>query len=118
DIEIKDPGLLRFNVPGTYLVTFTVANGFGAVAQDTRTVTVVGGTTLIPKTSWSLRFADSQAVGFPATNAFDGNTTTLWQTQSNVQLPHELQIDLGAPYSITGLRYLPRQDGSTVGRIG
>jgi lysophospholipase L1-like esterase len=121
DITVKDPGLVRFNVPGVYVVTLNIINGFGAITQDTRTITVLGGNTLIPKTSWTLLSTDSQDPSYPASNAFDGNTNTLWQTQSGAspaQLPHEIQIDLHNTYRIAGLRYLPRQDGSTLGRIG
>ena len=56
-----------------------------------------------------------------ATNAFDGKSTTLWHTRwssSAAPLPHEIQINLGATYNLTGFRYLPRQDGKSNGRIG
>ena len=36
-------------------------------------------------------------------------------------MPHEIQINLGASYSVSGIRYLPRQDGgggAANGRIG
>jgi lysophospholipase L1-like esterase len=120
DITVQNPGLVRFNIPGVYTVTFTAANSFHAAVTDTRTITVLGGSTLIPKTNWSLRFFDSAQSGFPATNAFDGNTSTYWLTESLVsppQPPHEIQIDLGATYDIAGLHYLPRPDSST-GRVG
>ena len=32
-------------------------------------------------------------------------------------MPHEIQIDLGAAYDLTGFQYLPRQDGSACGWI-
>ena len=32
--------------------------------------------------------------------------------------PHEIQVDLGAAQDVVGFRYLPRQDGPTVGNIG
>ncbi len=56
-----------------------------------------------------------------ALNGFDGNSATIWHTQycpTTSQLPHEIQIDMGAPTLISGFRYLPRQDGGTHGRIG
>ena len=76
----------------------------------------------ISQSGWSLLFADSQetiAENCSATNAFDGNTATIWHTQytpSATPYPHELQIDLGAIYDIAKFKYLPRQDG-TNGRI-
>jgi endo-alpha-N-acetylgalactosaminidase len=54
-------------------------------------------------------------------NSFDGNSSTFWHTRWYDRadpLPHEIQIDLGASYALSGFRYLPRQDGSPNGRIG
>jgi alpha-glucosidase (family GH31 glycosyl hydrolase) len=85
--------------------------------------TPIGGGT-IPKTGWQLVYADSQETtneNGAATNAFDGSTGTIWHTKWSSpagQLPHEIQIDLGATYNVDGFRYLPRQDGGINGRIG
>ncbi|MEU3460414.1 phosphocholine-specific phospholipase C [Streptomyces sp. NPDC006733] len=57
----------------------------------------------------------------PATKAVDGNPATYWHSQwspTGAPLPHELQLDLGGARTVTGLTYLPRQDGSANGRIG
>jgi len=96
----------------------TVINSLGAVAQDTRTVTVLGGNAFIPATSWGVQ-VDSSEAAHPATAAFDGNANTFWETDSvvNSPLPHQITIDLGATYDVGGFRYLPRQDSSN-GRIG
>jgi lysophospholipase L1-like esterase len=120
DITSKNTGVVRFNTPGTFAATLTVANATGATTQVTRNITVMGASVLIPRNAWVLKSADSQDVSHPATAAFDGSTSTFWLTQSVApQLPpHEIQIDLGGTYDIGGFRYLPRQDGSTVGRIG
>jgi hypothetical protein len=78
----------------------------------------------IPQSAWSLHAVDSQetAVGnFRATSAFDGNPNTMWATQwfaSSPPPPHDIQINLGGTYDITGFRYLPRQDGRSEGTIG
>jgi hypothetical protein len=77
----------------------------------------------IPRSSWSLHFVDSQetTAGDHATNAFDGNPATKWATEwvaSAPPPPHELQINLGAVYDVSGFRYLPRQDGQVNGGIG
>ena len=85
---------------------------------------------LIPQTNWTLLFVDSQELSgpaqngccdpTPATNVFDGDPNTFWNTEwVTVQpnFPHEIQIDLGASYSIAGFRHLPRQDGRNNGRI-
>ncbi|WP_018350186.1 TIM-barrel domain-containing protein [Longispora albida] len=80
------------------------------------------GSPAIPKTGWSLVYADSQetaSANNAAANAFDGNTSTMWHTAwSGGTLPHEIQIDMGAAYKVDSLRYLPRQDGGVNGRIG
>ncbi|MFH0518525.1 sigma-70 family RNA polymerase sigma factor [Streptomyces sp. M41] len=78
----------------------------------------------IPKTSWSLLYADSEEFygeAGAASNAFDSDPNTIWHTAwyySNDELPHEIQIDLGATYELEGLTYLPRQDGNPNGTIG
>jgi lysophospholipase L1-like esterase len=81
--------------------------------------------TVIPRTNWMVVFADSQDVvtGGAAEGSFDGNTGTMWHTQwfdvtPNPPPPHEIQINLGAIYEVSGFRYLPRQDGSQNGWIG
>ena len=49
-----------------------------------------------------------------AVNAIDGDPHTLWHSRFSERLakhPHELVIDLGKSYDISGFRYLARQDG-------
>ncbi|MFF2624185.1 discoidin domain-containing protein [Kitasatospora griseola] len=51
----------------------------------------------------------------------DGNSATIWHTRwstTATPLPHEIQLDLGARYSVDSLTCLPRQDGGVNGRIG
>ncbi|HEY0467469.1 MAG TPA: discoidin domain-containing protein [Polyangiaceae bacterium] len=77
----------------------------------------------IPHTSWSLVSTDSQetvAEDGHATNAFDDSTSTFWHTQyqdAKPAPPHEIVIDLGASYSLTGMRYTPRQDDNQNGMV-
>jgi lysophospholipase L1-like esterase len=118
----SSPGIVHFDRAGTFPITFTVTDALGAAAAVTRTVTVVGGQSL-PRTGWTLRFVDSQetaAGNYAATNAFDGNSNTIWTTQwqaAQPAHPHEIQIDLGAVRDVVGFRYLPRQDTETAGNI-
>ncbi len=121
----QNPGVVTFPNAGTYVVNFTVTDSLGAAdpTPATRTVIVQSASSgVIPQAGWTVRYVDSQeTVGesAPATNAFDGNTSTFWHTQwLNAQpgMPHELQIDLGSTYSVSGFRYLPRQ-GVDNGRI-
>ncbi len=91
------------------------------------TTTCAPGGGVVPRTGWSVRYVDSQetvAENGAATNAFDGNISTIWHTKytgGSDPAPHEIQINMGASYSVSGLRYLPRQDGGSGaanGRIG
>lgn len=68
----------------------------------------------IPKNNWKIIFFDSEAPTHPAVNAIDGDAATLWASPwGDVQppFPHEIQIDLGAVYPISGFEFTPRQDG-------
>lgn len=74
----------------------------------------------ISKSAWTLLSADSEAEGNPASYAFDGNNNTFWHTpwgNAETTYPHEIAINLGALYQLTGFSYLPRQDNSVNGTI-
>jgi lysophospholipase L1-like esterase len=119
DQLVLSPGLVHFDRSGVFPITFNVTDALGRTTTATRVVTVVGGQA-IPTAGWTVPFVDSQEAGFEAANAFDGNPGTFWGTEwtgAQPPPPHEIQIDLGANRDIVGFRYLPRQDGSTVGNI-
>ena len=127
DATSEDPGPRQFSNPGSFTVTFTVtdATGLSDPTPAVRLVTVQSGTPVepLPQTNWSVWSVDSEELAGEdgaASNAFDGDPATKWVTQWNggsPTPPHELQISLGGRYTISGLRYLPRQDGSDNGRI-
>jgi hypothetical protein len=118
---------------GTDTFTYKVMDGKGATATGTVTVTVSATNTdsdtdpknpaLLPQDGWTLKYVDSQELigeNGAAENAFDNDPTTFWHTQwsgSSPKHPHEIQIDLGGVYEIQGFQYLPRQDGTSNGRI-
>ena len=77
----------------------------------------------IPKTNWTLKYADSEELvgeNGAAINSFDDDVNTIWHTEwygGDDPQPHEIQINLNKYYDLTGLKYLPRQDGDDNGRI-
>ena len=77
----------------------------------------------IPQAAWSVIYVDSQETSCyngAATNAIDGNSSTMWHTQycgAAPATPHEIRINLGAAYNLSAFQYLPRQDGSACGWI-
>jgi hypothetical protein len=102
--------------------TGNVVVSVGGVASNGSAFAVT--TTAIPHTNWTLKFVDSQettAGNYAATNAFDGNPNTMWHTAWTVSpvppQPHEIQINLGAVYNVSGILETPRQDGQTIGMI-
>jgi YVTN family beta-propeller protein len=80
------------------------------------------GGQLLARGGWTVT-ADSEervAENGAAANAIDGNPSTIWHTQyqgSTPPLPHWLTIDLGGPFRLGGLRYLPRQDAGPNGTV-
>ncbi|MEZ4733352.1 MAG: M60 family metallopeptidase [Caldilineaceae bacterium] len=74
----------------------------------------------LARDQWRVHDVDSENPDGPATNAFDGNPATHWHTMwwyDRPAHPHEVQIDLGGRYALSGFTYLPRQSGGN-GRIG
>ena len=72
------------------------------------------------KTVYVKVLVDSEARGYEGVNALDGNPNTLWHTEwqnTSPRHPHEIVVDLGAVYEITGVEYLPRSDGAANGSI-
>jgi len=122
---LEDPGPMTFNNPGTYTVTFTVTDVFGLADPFPASVTIKvlpGGNSVLPRADWTITFVNSEEVilgNHSASNVLDGNPNTIWTTQwNNVEGPHDIQIDLGAAFTIDAFRYLPRPNsGGANGRI-
>lgn len=76
----------------------------------------------IPRTNWKVVYADSEELSGDdgnAANVFDLQFTSIWHTEwenKSPKMPHQLVIDLGGKYTVTGMKLLPRQDNSS-GRI-
>jgi galactose oxidase len=71
----------------------------------------------LPRAGWTIS-ADSQASGDAAGNVLDGDADTIWQTANSAPLPHSITIDMHTAQLVSGLSYLPRQDGILDGTIG
>jgi len=74
----------------------------------------------LPRTGWTATASDASSL-FPAGNVLDGNAATMWHSRYEsppARLPHSITIDMRSVQDISGLRYLPRQDGTANGHIG
>ncbi len=104
------------------LVADSEVNGNSWTTMAELTVLDGNGTPL-NQSGWTLHSVDSEELvgeNGDAVNAFDGNAATFWHTQwsgGNPPPPHEIVIDLGTVQTVSGFRYLPRQDGGENGRI-
>ncbi|UKJ08571.1 MBG domain-containing protein [Solitalea lacus] len=118
-----------------YSVPFTVPNTSGnliitAVATDDEGLSTVSApvnitlkepwcssSPLIPQGDLKVRYADSQQgvgaapeLNHASDKAIDNSSLTYWSTQSDAPVPsfpHEIQLDLGATYSVNQFKYLP-----------
>jgi galactose oxidase len=75
----------------------------------------------LPRTGWTAT-ADGEEPGDGTSSVLDGDALTMWHTpySSNTvpPYPHQITIDMHAVHVVTGLAYLPRQDGNLNGTIG
>lgn len=74
----------------------------------------------ISRQKWNIRYADSEETrsgNRTADKVFDLQESTFWQTVDNVAYPHQLVIDLGKEYTVTGFRMLPRAEQGVPGLI-
>ncbi|MGZ0171741.1 MAG: discoidin domain-containing protein, partial [Planctomycetales bacterium] len=77
---------------------------------------------LLDRTKLKITRASSESSGNQkrAANAIDGDSRTHWHTSFSPEVdkhPHELVIDLGDERSVSGVRYLARQDGGWNGAL-
>ena len=64
--------------------------------------------------------ASSQNSEYPAADAYDGDSTTAWNSEfkgKGASYPHELQLELEKDARLTGLKVLPRQGESRAGWV-
>ncbi|MEM7126668.1 MAG: putative Ig domain-containing protein [Chloroflexota bacterium] len=80
-----------------------------------------GNGAAINRSDWTISADSEETVGEDgrATNAIDGNSNSIWHTEwyansgddNDPPHPHQLIIDMGIGYELSGLRYLPRPGG-------
>lgn len=93
-----------------------LANIQAAPAPEEEVVTMAA----IGQAGWTI-VASSQQGSNPATSAIDGSTTTFWHSEYSPTLralPHTVTVDMKAVALVGSISCLPRQDGSSNGRIG
>jgi hypothetical protein len=78
---------------------------FGNLTTSSTTAPEWGNTTACPDTDPDYALnqtvtASSNAPGYPAANAVDGNTSTYWESLNNAGYPQTLTVDLGATEGI------------------
>ena len=111
------------STPGSYRYVKLVAeseidgNQWAAAAE---VYVLDGNGNSIDRSSWTAS-ATSQEFDSPATHAIDGNINTKWHTQWRIiapRHPHQLTIDMGAAYDVSGFHYLPHQEniGGTIAK--
>lgn len=82
-----------------------------------------GNPQIIPQGQLSLVSVDSEELtgeNDAGINAIDGDSLTIWHTQwfsASPPPPHQITLSLGGTYTVTGLKYLPRNDGYENGFI-
>jgi len=72
------------------------------------------------KENWKIISADDEHKELKAEYAIDDDPSTFWHTHWNgdyIKHPHEIVIDLGEEFKLSGFTYLPRQDGNNSGNI-
>lgn len=107
---------------GSYDVTLTVTDSRGTNTQTlTNFITADGSDPTLPMTIHYVNSEETVGSNGAATNAIDGAVGTIWHTKwqgGSISHPHDIEINLGAPFMISAVTYLPRLDGNTSGRIG
>ena len=75
----------------------------------------------VNRAAWKVVSFDSQHSGNEASKAIDDDLSTFWHTEWNgtpAAYPHQLVIDMGETYRVTGFTYTGRGDGNENGMVG
>ena len=108
--------LATLNIPIKYIGS-TTGNSFNGLIDEIE-LTNDQDDSIIPTTDNEQNPAEGS--DGPISNAFDGDTSTLWHSQyspSIKALPATFTVDMGKEYKINKLTYVPRQSGGANGYI-
>jgi O-glycosyl hydrolase len=107
------PGTAPGRYPATLTLRYTSAGERGELSRD---LPVLLG--IVPHQGMTAT-ADSAQSGYEPANAIDDAPATMWHSQwsPDQPLPHEITLDLGANYDVSGLTYQPRNDNNDHGII-
>ncbi|MHA0856127.1 endo-alpha-N-acetylgalactosaminidase family protein [Paenibacillus sp. CMAA1364] len=105
-VSVDQAGTL--NATGAGAATITVTTTDGSNISATVSVNVFLANQIVPQGQMTASATSSQA-GDAASNALDGNTTTLWHTSwATPHLPESITLNLGASRKVNQLNYTPR----------
>jgi lysophospholipase L1-like esterase len=112
--QVSAPDAQPDRYSGTVTVHYSSAGQPGVVTQQLPLLLGV-----ISHLGMSATGDSAQEPTYDEYYAIDDGPSTLWHSQYSPYqpLPHEITLDLGGSYDLTGLRYLPRQDGNHNGII-
>lgn len=74
----------------------------------------------ISREGWTVDYAsseDTDNANRTADKIFDLQESTYWTGAKDAKFPYTVVIDLGRPYTLTGLQYLPRMEAGAPGNI-
>lgn len=74
----------------------------------------------LSREKWKIVYADSEETrsgNRTADKVYDLQESTFWQTVDNTSFPHQIVIDLGDTYDVSGFRMLPRAEKEVPGVI-
>ncbi len=121
----RDPGLPESK---TIILPITLAAGTLSLEYvheftinlETGEFSVYDDNIYVPQDNWTLVSVSNEHSSYPAVNSFDGNINSFWHTNwvgGAQPHPHEIVIDLGATYSVSGFMYVPRMDNNPNGNV-
>ena len=122
DVTVYSDSGLESGAKYAYRIQAFNATGPSEYSSEVDAVTPAGPGAL-PRSLFKVLRADSEETNDGdgrGVMAIDGKSETIWHTEwssGSPAHPHEIQIDLGKEYQVSGLEYLPRQDGKENGNI-